>query len=88
MPSFYQPRQGGFIEVVSEKAASEILVDLTKRPADSTELVDREEEFINEYIQQNAKRIQVECSFCFRSIQRKYLECIIKFNSWFITVLE
>jgi hypothetical protein len=62
MPSLYQPRRGGLIEVVSEKAASEIVADLTKRP-DSTEYVDREEEFINEYIQQNAKRIQVERPF-------------------------
>ncbi len=59
MPASYQPRRGGLIEVVSEKAASEIVVDLNKRP-DSTEFVDREEEFINEYIQQNSKRIQVE----------------------------
>jgi len=62
MPSFYQPRQGGLIEVVSEKAASEIVVDLTKK-SDSTEFLDREEEFINEYIQQNSKRIQVELPF-------------------------
>jgi hypothetical protein len=58
MPSFYQPQQGGLIEVVSDKAASEIVADLTKRP-DSHEFVDREEEFINEYIQQNTKRTQV-----------------------------
>jgi hypothetical protein len=62
MPSFYQPRRGGLIEVVSEKAASEIVVDLTKK-SDSTEFLDREEEFINEYIQQNSKRIQVELPF-------------------------
>ena len=62
MRSFYQPKRGGSIEVVSEKAASEIVVDLNQR-ADSSESVDREEEFINEYIQQNAKRIQVEVLF-------------------------
>jgi len=62
MPSLYQPQRGGSIKVVSEKAASEIVVDLTKRP-DSSEFVDREEEFINEYIQQNTKRIQVETFF-------------------------
>lgn len=59
MPAFYQPRRGGLIEVVSEQGASEVVADLTKRP-DSSDFVDREEEFINEYIQQNAKRIQVE----------------------------
>jgi hypothetical protein len=62
MPSLYQPQRGGSIKVVSEKAASELVVDLTKRP-DSSEFVDREEEFINEYIQQNTKRIQVETFF-------------------------
>jgi hypothetical protein len=63
MPSLYQPQRGGSIKVVSEKAASELVVDLTKRP-DSSEFVDREEEFINEYIQQNTKRIQVQPFFC------------------------
>jgi hypothetical protein len=62
MPSLYQPQRGGSIKVVAEKAASELVVDLTKRP-DSSEFVDREEEFINEYIQQNTKRIQVEPFF-------------------------
>ncbi len=60
MPSFYQPRRGGLIEVVSEKAASDIVVDLNKKSDSSTEFVDREQEFIDDYIQQNAKRIQVE----------------------------
>jgi hypothetical protein len=59
MPSCYQPRRGGTIEVVSEKAASEVVADVTGR-SDSTEFVDPEDKFINEYIQQNAKRIQVE----------------------------
>jgi hypothetical protein len=74
MPAFYQPRRGGLIEVVSEKTAAEVLVDLNKRP-DSTEFIDREEEFINEYIQQNSKRIQV-ASFPFFSDRLKidYLE--------------
>jgi hypothetical protein len=91
MPSLYQPRRGGSIKVLSEKAASEILVDLTKRP-DSSEFVDREEEFINEYIQQNTKRIQVEPSspilmlFSFYEINN--LECIIKHNKWFIIIIE
>ncbi len=81
MPSFYQPRQGGLIEVVSEKAASEIVLDLTKK-SDSTEFLDRAEEFINEYIQQNSKRIQVELPFFTGSILFFYykinnLECII-----------
>lgn len=68
MPSSYQPRRGGLIEVVSEKAASEIVTDLTKRPDTATsELVDNEEEFINEYIQQNSKRIQVKHFFLFSS---------------------
>ncbi|CAF0771391.1 unnamed protein product [Rotaria sp. Silwood1] len=57
MPSLYQPRRGGSIEVVSEKAASEIVTDLEKRP-DSTEYIEPEEKFINDYIQQNSKRIQ------------------------------
>ncbi|CAF3849009.1 unnamed protein product [Rotaria magnacalcarata] len=57
MPSLYRPRRGGSIEVVSEKAASDILVDLNKRP-DSTEFVEPADKFINEYIQQNSKRIQ------------------------------
>ncbi|CAF4199036.1 unnamed protein product [Rotaria sp. Silwood2] len=57
MPSLYQPRRGGSIEVVSEKAASEIVTDLTKR-SDSTEYIEPEEKFINDYIQQNSKRIQ------------------------------
>jgi hypothetical protein len=58
MPAFYQPRRGGSIEVASEKAAEEVLVDLNKR-TDSTDFIDREEEFINQYIQQNVKRVQV-----------------------------
>ena len=58
MPSSYQPRQGGVIEVVSEKAMAEIVSDLNKRPA-STEYIEPEDKFINEYIQQNSKRIQV-----------------------------
>ncbi|CAF0881626.1 unnamed protein product [Rotaria sordida] len=57
MPSLCQPRRGGSIEVVSEKAVSEILTDLTQRP-DSTVYVEPEEKFINDYIQQNSKRIQ------------------------------
>ena len=61
MPTFYQPQRGGLIEVVSEKVASEIAVDLSKRP-DSTEYVNPEEKFINDYIQQNSKRTQVEPS--------------------------
>jgi hypothetical protein len=59
MPSVYQPRRGGLIEVVSEKAASEVVADPAKRP-DSTEYVGPEDKFINDYIQQNSKRIQVE----------------------------
>lgn len=59
MPSLYRPRKGGSIEVVSEKAAAELVSDLTIRP-DSTEYVEPEEKFINDYIQQNAKRIQVK----------------------------
>jgi len=91
MPSLYQPRRGGSIKVVSEKAASEIVVDLTKRP-DSSEFVDREEKFINEYIQQNTKRIQVESSSPILRVFSLYkinnLECIIKHNKWFIIIIE
>ena len=58
MPSSYQPRQGGVIEVVSEKAAADIVSDLNKRPV-STEYIEPEDKFIDEYIQQNSKRIQV-----------------------------
>ncbi|CAM2708142.1 unnamed protein product [Rotaria socialis] len=57
MPSLYRPRRGGSIEIVSEKAASDILVDLNKRPG-SAEFVEPADKFINEYIQQNSKRIQ------------------------------
>lgn len=62
MPPFYQPRRGGVIEVVCDKGAEEVLVDLTKED-DSTECGKREEEYINEYIQYNSKRIQVERFF-------------------------
>jgi hypothetical protein len=62
MPSLYQPRRGGLIEVVAEQAASDIAVDVAKRP-DSTEGVHHNEKFINDYIQQNSKRIQVEPCF-------------------------
>lgn len=48
------------IEIVSEQAAAEMIVDLNKRP-DSTIYVEPEEKFINNYIQQNCKRIEV-CS--------------------------
>ena len=59
MPTSYQPKRGGSIEIVSEKVVSDILLDLHKRP-ESSETIDREEEFINAYIQQNNKRIQVQ----------------------------
>lgn len=61
MPTSYQPKRGGSIEIVSEKAVSDILLDLHKRP-ESSETIDREEEFINAYVQQNNKRIQVQLS--------------------------
>ena len=59
MPSFYQARRGGSIQVVEEKAAAEVLTDLNQRP-DSSAYVEPEEKFINDYIQQNSKRIQVD----------------------------
>ena len=58
MPSFYQARPGGVIQIVEEKAASDVLTDLNRRP-DSSEYIEPEEKFINDYIQQNSKRIQV-----------------------------
>lgn len=67
MPTSYQPKQGGSIEIVSEKAVSDILLDLNKRP-DSSDTIDREEDFINAYIQQNNKRIQVRFSSSLRTI--------------------
>ena len=59
MPSLYQPRRGGLIEIVSEQAASDVAVDLDKGD-DATEEEQLEEKFINNYIQHNVKRIQVE----------------------------
>lgn len=85
MPSSYQPRQGGVIEVVSEKAMAEIVSDLNKRPA-STEYVEPEDKFINEYIQQNSKRIQVVLHIS-RSdrIDRCFcLECFLDVNQRFV----
>ncbi|UJR37085.1 hypothetical protein I4U23_029789 [Adineta vaga] len=57
MPSLYQPRRGGLIEIVAEQAASDIAVDLDKKD-DSNEDEQPEEKFITNYIQQNSKRIQ------------------------------
>lgn len=59
MPSLYRPRPGGSIEIVEEKAAANVLTDLNKRP-ESNEYVEPEDKFINDYIQQNSKRIQVK----------------------------
>lgn len=58
MPPFYQPRRGGIIEVASEQAVQNILDESTKESDTNDECFNREEEFINEYIQQNSKRIQ------------------------------
>lgn len=67
MPSLYQPRPGGSIQIVEEKAAADVVTDLNKRP-ESNEYVDPEDKFINDYIQQNSKRIQVKREeFCFCS---------------------
>ncbi|CAF0950872.1 unnamed protein product [Adineta ricciae] len=57
MPSLYQPRRGGLIEIVSEQAASDVAVDLDKGDG-ATEDKQLEEKFINNYIQHNVKRIQ------------------------------
>lgn len=59
MPSLYHPRKGGSIEVISEKAANDVVIDLNQRP-DSTEFIEPEDKYINEYIQQNARRIEVK----------------------------
>jgi hypothetical protein len=75
MPAFYQPRRGGVIEVVSETTASEILADSEENP-DSTEHVGPEDKFIDEYIQQNSKRIQVEPLFWEHSFFSKNTEII------------
>jgi hypothetical protein len=58
MPSSYQARQGGVIEIVDEQAAAEIVTDLTQQST-STENVEAEAKFINEYMRVNANRIQV-----------------------------
>lgn len=80
MPSLYQPRRGGVIEVVSEQAASDIAVDFDKSD-DATEDEKLEEKFLNNYIQHNSKRIQVEI-FPLKSFDRvkkiNCLECIVK----------
>lgn len=72
MPASYQPKRGGSIEIASEKAVSDILLDLNQRP-DSSEIIDREEEFINAYIQQNNKRVQVLSLFS--SLLRSFFLC-------------
>lgn len=69
MPSFYQARPGGVIQVIEEKTASEIVTDLNKR-AESGEYVEPEEKFINDYIQQNSKRIQVRDFFFSKNIEK------------------
>lgn len=65
MPPFYQPRRGGIIEVASEQAVQNILDESTKESDTNDECFNREEEFINEYIQQNSKRIQVKHTYSY-----------------------
>ncbi|CAF0772862.1 unnamed protein product [Adineta steineri] len=57
MSTLYQPKRGGVIEVVSEEAASDLVVDVAKK-SDSLEDTHPEEKFINDYIKQNSKRVQ------------------------------
>lgn len=56
MPSLHQPRRGGQIEVVDKRAAT----DVAAAEDDDGGEAPPEEKFINEYLQRNTKRIQVE----------------------------
>jgi hypothetical protein len=58
MACSYRARRGGTIEVISEKAASELLSEPHER-YDTNRSTKHDDDFIADFMQQNNKRIQV-----------------------------